>query len=67
LVSFQYFVLIFLPLVLVSGFDIQKAVKRLTPTKSVGLDTSGFIIKACSTILVPVLKNLSVSQQHLPM
>jgi hypothetical protein len=35
---------------------IQKAVKRLRPTKSVGLNITGFIIKGCSTILLPVLK-----------
>jgi hypothetical protein len=69
LVSFQFFfvLIFFLPLVPVGDFDIQKAVKRLRQTKSLGLDISGFIIKACSTILVPVFKNLSVSQQHLPM
>ena len=50
--------------------DIHKAVKRLRPNKSVALDISGFIIKRCSNILVPVFQcifNLSISQQHLPM
>ena len=60
----------FLPLVSVSKYDIHKAIKRLTPKKSAGLDDiPGFTIKGCSTILMPILKfifNLSVSQKHFP-
>jgi hypothetical protein len=54
----------------ISDSDIFKALKRLKPSKSVGLDNiPGFIIKGCSAILVPVLKhifNLSLSQQYFP-
>ena len=46
----------------------KKTVKRLRPTKSVGLDDiPGFIIKECLTKLMPVLKyifNPGVSQMH---
>lgn len=68
--SIQVFCSHFLPLVPVSDFDIQKAVERLRPTKSVAPDDiPRFIIKGHSTILVPVLEHifsLCVSQQHLP-
>jgi hypothetical protein len=54
----------------VSYSDIIKAINRLKPMKSVGLDDiSGFVIKGCSGDFVPVLKhifNLSLSQQYFP-
>lgn len=57
-----------LPLLPTNDRDIQKAIKRQRPTKHVRLvDIPGFIIKGCSTILVPVLKyifNPSVFQKH---
>jgi hypothetical protein len=52
--------------------DIFKAIKRLRPSKSVGVDDiSVFIIKGCTDIylLVPVLNhilNLTLSQQYFP-
>lgn len=65
---FRTFALIYLLLVPITDFDFQNAVIRLRPTKCVRVDnTLGFIIKGCSTVLVPVLKNifnLGVSQQH---
>jgi hypothetical protein len=60
----------FIPLFLISDRDIQKSIKRLRPTKSVGLgDIPRFIIKGSSDILVPVLKyvfNLMLSEKHFP-
>jgi hypothetical protein len=60
----------FISLVPISVLDIPKAVKRLRPTKFVGLDNiPDFIIKGCSDILVPVLKylfNLSLSEKYFP-
>jgi hypothetical protein len=59
-----------LPLASVSDSDVKNAIKRLRPSKSVGIDDiPGFIIKGCTDIFVPVLKhifNLSLSQQHFP-
>jgi hypothetical protein len=50
--------------------DTHKAIKRLRPSKSVGIDgIHAFIIKGCSDILMPVLKfifNLIFSQPILP-
>ena len=68
------FISVFVPnfylLVSVSDLDIQKGVKRLRRVKSAGLDDiSGFIIRSCSTILLPILKyifNPSVSPKHFP-
>jgi hypothetical protein len=51
----------------VSHSDISKAINRLKPSKSVGLDgIPGFVIKGCSDVFVPVLKHifLSLSQQY---
>ncbi|PNF20051.1 hypothetical protein B7P43_G05268 [Cryptotermes secundus] len=56
----------FLPLASVSDSDVIKAIKRLRPSKSVGVDDiPGFIIKGYTDIFVPILKhifNLSLSQ-----
>jgi hypothetical protein len=39
--------------------DVCKAIKRLKPSKSVGLDDiPGFIIKGCSAIFIPILKHI---------
>ncbi|PNF20040.1 hypothetical protein B7P43_G05817 [Cryptotermes secundus] len=60
----------FLPLASVSDSDVIKAIKRLRPSKSVGVDDiPGFIIKGCTDIFVPILKhifNLSLSQHNFP-
>jgi hypothetical protein len=60
----------FLPLASVSDSDVYKAIKRLRPSKSVGVDDiPGFIIKGCTDIFVPILKhifNLSLSQHYFP-
>ncbi|PNF33582.1 hypothetical protein B7P43_G14684 [Cryptotermes secundus] len=60
----------FLPLASLSESDVMKAIKRLRPSKSVGVDDiPGFIIKGCTDIFVPILKhifNLSLSQHYLP-
>jgi hypothetical protein len=54
----------------VSDSDIIKAINRLKPSKSVGLDgIPGFIIRGCTDVFIPVLKhifNLSLSQQCFP-
>jgi hypothetical protein len=52
----------------ISDSDILKAIARLIPSKSVGLDNiPGFVIKGCSDILAPVLKHiLSLAQQCFP-
>jgi hypothetical protein len=54
----------------ITDSDIFKALKRLKPSKSVGLDNiPGFIIKGCAPIFVPIFKhifNLSLSQQYFP-
>jgi hypothetical protein len=54
----------------VSNSDVQNAVKRLRPLKSVGLDgIPSFVINDCSEIFVPVLRfifNLSLSQNTYP-
>ncbi|PNF19791.1 hypothetical protein B7P43_G14658 [Cryptotermes secundus] len=59
-----------LPLAYISNRDVQNAIKRLRPTKSVGTDgIPNFVIKGCSEILVPVLRyifNLSLSQNSFP-
>jgi hypothetical protein len=51
----------------VSGSDVHKAIKRLRPSKSVGIDNIPvYIVKGCSDIFIPVLKfvfNLSLSQR----
>jgi hypothetical protein len=55
-----------LSLVPASDADVCKAIKRLKPSKSVGLDDiSGFIIKGCSAVFIPILRhifNLSLTQ-----
>jgi hypothetical protein len=59
----------FLSLAPISDVDVCKAVKRLKPSKSVGLDIPGFIIKGCSAIFIPILRhifNLSLTQQYIP-
>jgi hypothetical protein len=60
----------FLSLAPVSDADVCKAIKRIKPLKSVGLDDiPGFIIKGCSAIFIPILKhvfNLSLTQQYFP-
>jgi hypothetical protein len=54
----------------ISESDILKAIERLKPSKSVGLDRiPGFVIKGYSNIFVPILKhiiNLSLSHQCFP-
>jgi hypothetical protein len=59
-----------LPLAFISDSDFQSAVKRLRPTKSVGLDgIPSFVIKGCSDIFVPTFTfifNLSLSQNTFP-
>jgi hypothetical protein len=59
-----------LPLASVSDSDVIKAIRRLRPTKSAGLDDiPGFIIKGCTDILVPILRhifNLSLSEHCFP-
>jgi hypothetical protein len=54
----------------VSDADVCKALKRLKPSKSVGLDDiPGFTIKGCSAIFIPILRhifNLSLIQQYFP-
>jgi hypothetical protein len=59
----------FLSVAPVSDADVCKAIKRLKPSKSVGLDIPGFIIKGCSAIFMPILRhifNLSLTQQYFP-
>jgi hypothetical protein len=60
----------FLSLVPISDADVCKAIKRLKPSKSVGLDDiPGFIVKSCSDIFIPILMhifNLNVTQQYFP-
>lgn len=59
-----------LPIASISASEVQNAIKRLRPTKSVGLDgIPSFIIKGCAEILIPVLQfifNLSLSQNVFP-
>jgi hypothetical protein len=59
-----------LSLASISDLDVCKAIKRLEPSKSVGLDDiPGFVIKGCSAIFIPILRhifNLSLTQQHFP-
>jgi hypothetical protein len=54
----------------IPNVDVCKAIKRLKPSKSVGLDhVPGFIIKGCSSIFIPILRrifNLSLTQQYFP-
>jgi hypothetical protein len=46
--------------------DVCKPIKRLKPSKSVGLDDiPGFIMKGCSAIFIPV-SFLSLTQQYFP-
>jgi hypothetical protein len=60
----------FLSLAPISELDICKALRRLRPSKSVGLDDiPSFVIKVCSEIFVPVLKhifNISLTQHYFP-
>jgi hypothetical protein len=54
----------------ISEADVCKAIKRLKPSISVGLDDiPGFIIKGCSSIFIPILRhmfNLNLTQQYFP-
>jgi hypothetical protein len=54
----------------ISELDNLKAIKRLRPSKSVGLHgIPGFIIKGCFTVSVPLLKyifDVRLSQEHFP-
>ncbi|PNF36765.1 hypothetical protein B7P43_G11156, partial [Cryptotermes secundus] len=60
----------FVSLAPISDADVYKAIKRLKPSKSVGLDgIPGFIIKGCAGIFIPILRhifNLSLTQQYFP-
>jgi hypothetical protein len=60
----------FLSLAHISDLDVCEAIKRLKPSKSVGLnDIAGFVIKGCSAVFIPILRhifNLSLTQQHFP-
>jgi hypothetical protein len=60
----------FLPTAPVSAAEVRKAIKRLKPSKRVGLDgIPSFIIKSCSDIFIPLLTyifNLSVSSETFP-
>jgi hypothetical protein len=60
----------FVSLAPISDPDIREAIKRLKPSKSVGLDDiPGVIIKVCSFIFIPILRhifNLSLTQQYFP-
>jgi hypothetical protein len=51
----------FLSLAPLSDSDVIKAIKRLRPSKSVGVDDiPGFIIKGCTDIFVHVLKHFLI-------
>jgi hypothetical protein len=54
----------------ISDADACKAIKKLKPSKSIGLDgIPGFIIKDCSGVFIPVLRhifNLSLTQEYFP-
>jgi hypothetical protein len=54
----------------VTDADVRKVIKRLKPSKSAALDgIPRFIIKGCTDIFVPLLKNIfnhSLSQQLFP-
>jgi hypothetical protein len=60
----------FLSIAPISDFEVCKAIKRLKPSKSVGLDDiSRFVIKGCSAIFIPILRhifNLCLTQQNFP-
>jgi hypothetical protein len=60
----------FVSLAPISDLDVCKAIRRLKPSKSVGLDDiPGFVIKGCSAIFIPILRhifNLNLTQQHSP-
>jgi hypothetical protein len=60
----------FLSLAYVFDADVCKAIKRLKPSKSVGLDgISGFVIHGSSVIFIPPLRrifNLRLTQQYFP-
>jgi hypothetical protein len=60
----------FVSLAPISDADVCKAIRRLKPSKSVGLDDiPGFIIKGCSSIFIPILRhifNLSLTQHYFP-
>jgi hypothetical protein len=60
----------FLSLAPISVVDICKALRRLRPSESVGLDDiPSFVTKGCSEIFVPVIKhifNLSLTQHYFP-
>jgi hypothetical protein len=49
----------FLSLVPISDADVCKAIKKLKPSKSVGLDNiAGVVKKGCSVIFIPLLKHI---------
>jgi hypothetical protein len=49
----------FLALGPISDSDVCKSIKRLTLSKSVGLDDiPGFVIKGCSDIFIPILRHI---------
>jgi hypothetical protein len=53
----------------ISDLDVCKAITRVKPSKSVGLDIPGFVIKGCSAVFIRILRrifNLSLTQQHFP-
>jgi hypothetical protein len=54
-----------LPIASISDSDVLKAIYKVHPSKSVGLDgIPVFIMKGCSDILIPVLKFISISAYH---
>jgi hypothetical protein len=59
-----------LPTASISAAEVSKAIKRLRPSKCVGLDgIPSFIIKGCSDVFIPLLKhifNLSVTSATFP-
>jgi hypothetical protein len=60
----------FVSLAPISELDICKSLRRLRPSKSVGLDDNpSFVIKGCSEIFVPVIKHifdLRLTQHYFP-
>jgi hypothetical protein len=62
----------FLPTAPISAAEVSKAIKRLRPSKCVGLDgIPSFIIKGCSDVFIPLLThirvfNLSVTSATFP-
>jgi hypothetical protein len=49
----------FLSLARISDADVCKSIKKVKPSKSVGLDDNpGFVIKGCSGIFIPILRHV---------